>query len=80
MADILERVKKVISERFDIDQSKITPEASFMTDLGFDSLDTYDVIFDIEEEFNIKIGDDEKANEIETVGDLINYLKELGVS
>lgn len=77
MAETFERVKKIIAERLEVEESKITAEASFMQDLGADSLDTYDLVFAIEEEFDVQVPD-EKANEIETVGDVVKYLEEAG--
>lgn len=73
MADTLERVKKIIVEKLEVSESKVTIESSFMQDLGFDSLDVFDIVFAIEKEFDIEISD-EKANEIETVGDVVKYL------
>lgn len=73
MSDTFEKVKKIIAERLDVDPKKIVPEASFMRDLGADSLDTYDLVFAIEEAFEIEVPDD-KANEVETVGDVVKYL------
>ena len=63
-----------IAEKLEIDESKITLESSFRQDLGADSLDTYELVYAIEEELGIKI-DDEKANEFETVGDAYNFVK-----
>lgn len=73
MSNTFEKVKKIIAERLDVDEKKIVLEASFMRDLGADSLDTYDLVFAIEEAFGIEVPD-EKANEVETVGDVVKYL------
>jgi len=78
MADVFDRVKAIIAERFEVEDSKITMEASFMQDLGADSLDTYDLVLAIEEEFEVDEVPEEKINEIETVGDLVGYLIEAG--
>ncbi|MEA1912140.1 MAG: acyl carrier protein, partial [Spirochaetota bacterium] len=60
--------------KLEVEESKITPEASFRQDLGADSLDTYELVYAIEEEMGVTIPD-EKANEFETVGDALNFLK-----
>lgn len=75
MADeLFDRVKKIIAEKLDVDESKITPEASFRQDLGADSLDTYELVYALEEEMGIQIPD-EKANEFETVGDAVEFIR-----
>ena len=74
MDDIFEKVKKLIAEKLEVEEEKIKPEASFRQDLGADSLDTYELVYAIEEEMGITIPD-EKANEFETVGDAVEYLK-----
>jgi acyl carrier protein len=74
MDELFEKVKKLIAEKLEIDESKITVEASFRQDLGADSLDTYELVYAIEEEMGITIPD-EKANEFETVGDAYNFIK-----
>ena len=75
MATIAERVKKIIVDKLGVEESQVTPEASFTTDLGADSLDTVELIMEFEKEFNINIPD-EKAETIATVGDAIKYLEE----
>jgi acyl carrier protein len=74
MDDIFEKVKKLIAKKLEVEEDKIKPEASFRQDLGADSLDTYELVYAIEEEMGITIPD-EKANEFETVGDAVEYLK-----
>jgi acyl carrier protein len=74
MDELFERLKKLIAEKLEIDPSKITLEASFRQDLGADSLDTYELVYAIEEELGISIPD-EKANEFETVGDAYEFIK-----
>ena len=74
MDELFDKMKKLIAEKLEIDESKITPEASFRQDLGADSLDTYELVYAIEEELGISIPD-EKANEFETVKDAIDFLK-----
>jgi acyl carrier protein len=73
MADVLERVRKIIVERLDVDPSEVTPEASIKEDLGADSLDVVDLIMELEEEFDLEISDEE-AEKITTVGDVVEYI------
>lgn len=75
MDELFGKVKKLIAEKLNVEEDKITLESSFRQDLGADSLDTYELIYDIEEELKVKIPD-EKANEFETVGDAYNFIKE----
>ena len=72
--ELFEKMKKLIAEKLEIEEDKITLEASFRQDLGADSLDTYELVYAIEEEMGISIPD-EKANEFETVGDAVEYIK-----
>ncbi|MCP5515253.1 MAG: acyl carrier protein [Spirochaetales bacterium] len=74
MDELFDKVKKIIAEKLDVDEAKITPEASFRQDLGADSLDTYELVYALEEEMNIQIPD-EKANEFETVGDAVEFIR-----
>ena len=73
MADIETRVKAIIVDKLGVDESEVTNEASFTNDLGADSLDTVELIMEFEKEFDIQIPDD-KAENIETVGDVIEYI------
>ncbi|NCD05699.1 MAG: acyl carrier protein [Spirochaetia bacterium] len=68
-----DQVKQLIAEKMEVEPSKVTLDASFRKDLGADSLDTYELIYAIEEEMGITIPD-EKANEFETVKDAVDYL------
>ncbi|HIQ48098.1 MAG TPA: acyl carrier protein [Aquifex aeolicus] len=70
-----DRVKEIIAEQLGVEKEKITPEAKFVEDLGADSLDVVELIMAFEEEFGIEIPD-EDAEKIQTVGDVIAYLKE----
>lgn len=70
-----ERVKAVIVDQLGADESAITPEASFVDDLGADSLDIVELIMGLETEFDLEIPD-EDAEKIRTVGDAVNYIKE----
>jgi acyl carrier protein len=75
MADeTFEKIKQLIADKLEINESKVTMEASFRQDLGADSLDTYELVYAIEEKMGIKIPD-EKANEFETVKDAYEYIK-----
>lgn len=73
---VFEKVKSLIAEKLEIAEDKITLEASFRKDLGADSLDTYELVYAIEEELGISIPD-EKANEFETVKDAVDFLNEV---
>jgi acyl carrier protein len=75
MSDIASRVKAIIVDKLGVDESEVTPEASFTNDLGADSLDTVELIMEFEKEFNIGIPDDAAEN-IGTVGDAIKYIDE----
>lgn len=70
-----ERVKKVVSEHLGIDINSITCDVSFADDLGADSLDMAELVMGIEAEFDIEISEN-KADEMETIGDLTDYIKE----
>ncbi|MBO8176497.1 acyl carrier protein [Aeribacillus pallidus] len=74
MADVLERVTKIIVDRLGVDESQVTLEASFKEDLGADSLDVVELVMELEDEFDMEISDDE-AEKIVTVGDAVNYIK-----
>ncbi len=75
MSDIAAKVKEIIVDKLGVDESEVTPEASFTNDLGADSLDTVELIMEFEKEFNIGIPDDH-AETISTVGDAIKYIEE----
>ena len=76
-AEVFNKVKNLVVEKLRVDPSKVTMEASFRKDLGADSLDTYDLVYALQDETGVTISDDE-ANSFETVGDAVKYLmKEL---
>jgi acyl carrier protein len=73
MSDTAERVKKIVVEHLNVDAEKVTDKASFIEDLGADSLDTVELVMAFEEEFGIEIPDD-AAESIVTVGDAVTYI------
>ena len=75
MASIAERVKQIVAEQLGVDEDQVTNEASFMEDLGADSLDTVELVMALEEEFDIEIPD-EDAEKIQNVQDAIDYITE----
>lgn len=74
MADVLERITKIVVDRLGVEESAVTLEASFKDDLGADSLDVVELVMELEDEFDMEISDDE-AEKISTVGDAVNYIK-----
>ena len=73
MSDTLERVRKIVIDHLDADPDKVTEKASFIDDLGADSLDTVELVMAFEEEFGVEIPDD-AAEKISTVKDAISYI------
>jgi len=74
MSEVASKVKSIIIDKLGVEDSEVTPEASFTNDLGADSLDTVELIMEFEKEFNISIPDDQAEN-IATVGNAISYLE-----
>ncbi len=74
MSEISEKVKKIIIDKLGVDGSEVTNEASFTNDLGADSLDTVELIMEFEKEFDVSIPD-EQAENIQTVGQAVEYLE-----
>lgn len=74
MANVAERVKKIIVDKLGVDEGEVTDEANFIQDLGADSLDTVELIMEFEKEFDVSIPD-EQAEKIQTVGQAIEYLE-----
>jgi acyl carrier protein len=75
MSDIAGKVKAIIVDKLGVDESEVTPEASFTNDLGADSLDTVELIMEFEKEFDMAIPDDQ-AEKIGTVGEAIKYIED----
>jgi len=73
LMDIKDRMTKIIKEQLGVEESEVKPGASFVGDLGADSLDTVEILMAIEEEFGIEIPDEDAEN-AKTVGDVINYI------
>jgi acyl carrier protein len=74
MSTVFDRVKKVVVEQLSVEESLVTPEASFTADLGADSLDTVELVMAFEEEFGCEIPDEE-AEKIATVQDAVSYIE-----
>jgi len=75
MSDIADRVKKIVVEHLGVEEEKVTESASFIEDLGADSLDTVELVMAFEEEFGLEIPDD-AAEKIQTVKDAIDFIRE----
>jgi acyl carrier protein len=73
LKEITEKVKQIISEQLGVEEAEVTPSASFVDDLGADSLDTVELVMALEEHFDIEIPDD-AAEKIRTVQDAIDYI------
>ena len=74
MAAVQERVIDIVAEQLGVDKDKVSPETSFVNDLGADSLDTVELVMELEEEFDINIPDD-AAEKITTVGQAIEFIE-----
>ena len=74
MSDIADRVKKIVVEHLGVDEDKVVESASFIDDLGADSLDNVELVMAFEEEFDVEIPDD-AAEHIQTVGDAVTFIK-----
>lgn len=77
MSEIENKVVNIIVDKLGVDESEVKPEASFTNDLGADSLDTVELIMELEKEFSITIPDSD-AEKIQTVGDAISYIENAG--
>lgn len=76
MSDVADRVKSIVVEHLGVDEDKVSEDASFIDDLGADSLDTVELVMAFEEEFDIEIPDD-AAEQITTVKDAIDFIAEM---
>lgn len=75
---MLEKMKEIIADQLGVSEDEVTLEASFREDLDADSLDLFELVMALEEEYDVEIPSDDLA-ELNTVGDVINYLKDKGV-
>ena len=75
MSEIENKVKAIIVDKLGVDEKDVTPEANFATDLGADSLDTVELIMELEKEFDIQIPED-AAEKIQTVGDAVRFIEQ----
>ena len=75
---MLEKMKEIIADQLGVSEDEVTLEASFKEDLDADSLDLFELVMALEEEYDVEIPSDDLA-ELDTVGDVINYLKDKGV-
>ncbi|HLR62152.1 MAG TPA: acyl carrier protein [Lentibacillus sp.] len=73
MADVFDKVKDIIVDKLEVEESQVTMEASFKDDLEADSLDVVELVMELEDEFDMEIADEE-AEKINTVGDAVNYI------
>jgi acyl carrier protein len=79
MADIKQKITEIIVKKLGVEESQVTDEANFTKDLGADSLDTVELIMELEKEFDLQI-EDSDAEKLQTVGDVIKYLNDKGVA
>jgi len=79
VAAVADRVIDIVAEQLGVDKDKVTPETSFVNDLGADSLDTVELVMELEEEFDVNIPDD-AAEKIQTVGQAIEYIEKAQAS
>ena len=75
---MLEKIKEMLAEQFNCDPEKLNEDTSFRDDLGADSLDLFELVMAVEDEYSIEIPAEELAD-VNTIGDVINYLKEKGI-
>jgi len=72
---VLEKVKMILSNQFDVEEDSITPETNIADDLGADSLDVVDMLMSLEDEFDVEIPDEE-IEKMRTVGEVVSYIEE----
>ncbi len=75
MSNYFEEIKRIVVDKLQVDEKQVTPEASFIEDLGADSLDTVELVMDLEEHFGIEIPD-EDAEKLKTVKDAVDYINQ----
>ena len=75
MSSVFERVTKIVCNQMNVSEEQLSMETSFVNDLGADSLDTVELVMEIEDEFNVNVPD-EDAEKIQTVGDAVKYIEE----
>ncbi|HIT79971.1 MAG TPA: acyl carrier protein [Candidatus Faecivivens stercorigallinarum] len=75
MPMIFDKVKEILVDQLDVEEEKVTMEASIVDDLGADSLDLVDLVMSLEEEFDVEIPDEQVEN-IKTVGDIVKYIED----
>ncbi|HLR24095.1 MAG TPA: acyl carrier protein [Pseudogracilibacillus sp.] len=75
MSEVFDKVKEIIVDQLDVEESAVTMEASFNDDLEADSLDVVELVMELEDEFDLEIAD-EDAEQIKTVGDAVNYIND----
>ena len=75
MVAVQDRVIDIVAEQLGVEKEKVTPETSFVNDLGADSLDTVELVMELEEEFDINIPDD-AAEKIQTIGEAVRHIEE----
>ena len=74
MSDVYDRVKRIVVDRLGVEESQVSPDASFKEDLGADSLDVVELVMELEDEFDLEISD-EDAEKISSVGDVVKYIE-----
>ena len=79
MADLQQKITEIIVKKLGVEETQVTNEANFTKDLGADSLDTVELIMELEKEFDLQI-EDSDAEKLQTVGDVIKFLQEKGVA
>ncbi len=74
---VLEKIKSILSEQFDVEEETVTLETNLVDDLGADSLDIADLLATVEDEFEIEIGEEDSLENIHTVEDIVNYINKI---
>ncbi len=74
---VLEKIKSILSEQFDVEEETVTLETNLVDDLGADSLDIADLLATVEDEFEIEIGEEDSLENVHTVEDIVNYINKI---